>query len=46
MVWAPADDELEGYRLAGSIASEAAYSDPPNGLCLLIGNVITIGIDA
>ena len=32
LAWAPADDELEGYRLAGYIASEAAYGDPPNGL--------------
>ena len=32
LAWAPADDELEGYKLAGYIASEAAYGDPPNGL--------------
>ena len=32
LVWAPADDYLDGYKLASHIASEAAYSDPPNGL--------------
>ena len=32
LAWAPADDELEGYRLAGYIASEATHGDPPNGL--------------
>ena len=32
LVWAPTDDYLDGYKLASHIASEAAYSDPPNGL--------------
>ena len=32
LVWAPADDYLDGYKLANHIASEAAYGDPPNGL--------------
>ena len=32
LVWAPADDYLEGYKLASYIASKAAYGDPPNGL--------------
>ena len=32
LVWAPADDYLDGYKLASRIASEAAYGDPPNGL--------------
>ena len=32
LVWAPADDYLDGYKLASYIASEATYRDPPNGL--------------
>ena len=32
LVWAPADDYLDGYKLASHIASKAAYGDPPNGL--------------
>ena len=32
LVWAPADDYLEGYKLASYIASKATYGDPPNGL--------------
>ena len=32
LVWAPADNYLNGYKLASHIASEAAYGDPPNGL--------------
>ena len=32
LVWGPADDYLEGYKLASYLASKAAYGDPPNGL--------------
>ena len=32
LVWAPADDYLDGYKLASHIASKATYGDPPNGL--------------
>ena len=32
LVWGPADDYLDRYKLASHITSEAAYGDPPNGL--------------
>ena len=32
LVWAPADDYLNRYRLASHITTKATYGDPPNGL--------------
>ena len=32
LVWAPDDDELEGQRQASTLATEACWRDPPNGL--------------
>ena len=32
LVWAPADDYLDGYKLASHITSKATYSAPLNGL--------------